>query len=90
MGLDSRSSSKSVIFLFGIFRNFPVWNFPPTGFWIRQKIAKTRSQKKMAPAPKIANYFPVDSQSSKIAKKSTNEYASRDQEELATDVTSVD
>ncbi len=44
----------------------------------------------MAPAPKIASYFPVDSQLSKIAKKSTNEYASRDQEELAMDVTSVD
>ncbi len=31
------------------------------------------------------HFFPLDSKLSKIAKKSTNKYASRDQEELATD-----
>ncbi len=36
----------------------------------------------------ILNNFPVDSQLTKLQRRGTNEYASRDQKELATEVTS--
>ncbi len=37
---------------------------------------------------RIMNNFPVDSQLTKLQRRGTNEYALRDQEELATEVTS--
>jgi hypothetical protein len=37
---------------------------------------------------RILNNFPVDSQLTKLQRRGTNKYASRDQEELAKEVTS--
>jgi hypothetical protein len=73
---------------FPIWKNVAIFQFGICCRWVR--IVDPVAKALFSCLEFFADYFPVDSQLSKIAKNSTNKYASRDQEELATDVTSVD